>query len=81
MPILRIDVTVLCKADVIRMSMWLESTCAATGVESLKMLSLRSTRMAVVRFLVQMRAYKKTRPVGSISFCGSVVVVWMGLNW
>lgn len=33
---LRIGGTALCKADGIRMSMWMESTCAATGAESTK---------------------------------------------
>ena len=30
-------VTVLCEVGVIRMSMWMESICAATGAESLRM--------------------------------------------
>ena len=34
---LRTGGTALCKVDAIRMSMWMGSTCAVTGVESLKM--------------------------------------------
>ena len=37
MSTLRIGGTALCKADGIRMSTWMEFTCAAIGVESLKM--------------------------------------------
>ena len=46
--------TVLCKAGGIRMSMWMGSICAATGVESLKMWpswwQSRSMRTDIVRF-------------------------------
>ena len=49
-----IGVTVLCKAGGIRMSMWMGSICAATGVESLKMWpswwQSRSMRTDIVRF-------------------------------
>ena len=37
MSTLRTGGTALCKVDAIRMSMWMGSTCAVTGVESLKM--------------------------------------------
>ena len=37
MSTLKIGGTALYKADGIRMSMWMESICAATGAESLKM--------------------------------------------
>ena len=47
-------VSVLCKAGGIRMSMWMGSICAATGVESLKMWpswwQSRSMRTDIVRF-------------------------------
>ena len=59
MSTLKIGETVLCRADAIRMSMWMGSTCAATGEESLKILlflwQLRSMRMDIVRFWAPLR--------------------------
>ena len=56
---IKIGGTVLCKVGGIRMSMWMGSTCAATGAESLKMWlfwwRLRSMRTDTVRFWVPLR--------------------------
>ena len=60
MSTLRTGGTALCKVGAIRMSMWMGSTCAATGAESLKMWpfwwQLRSMRMDTARFWAPLRA-------------------------